>query len=125
MLRFGKRGKLAPRYIGPYRIVERVGETAYRVELPPELARMHDVFHVSMLRRYLPDPSHVMAPQTVQIKADLTYVEVPTTILEWKLQELRNRTIPWVKVQWSNHTPEEATWEREEDMRAQYPQLFE
>ena len=60
VLRFGKRGKLSPRYIGPYRIVERIGEVAYRLELPSDLDRIHDVFHVSMLRKYIPDPSHVL-----------------------------------------------------------------
>ena len=84
-MRFRKRGKLALRYIGPYRIVEKVGKTAYHVELPPELARMHNVFHVSMLKKYLLDHLHILEPQPVQIKVDLTYVEVPMEILEWKL----------------------------------------
>ena len=73
VLRFGKRGKLSPWYIGPYRIVERIGEVAYRLELPPELDCIHDVFHVSMLRMYIPYPSHVLTEQPVEIQENLTY----------------------------------------------------
>ena len=75
VMRFGKKGKLAPRYIGPFEINSRVGEVAYRLVLPPELSRIHPVFHVSMLRKYIPDPSHVLQPQTVEISEDLTYEE--------------------------------------------------
>ena len=77
ILRFGKRGKLSPRYIGPYRIVERIGEVAYRLELPSDLDRIHDFFHVSMLRKYIPDPSHVLTEQPVEIRENLTYEEEP------------------------------------------------
>ena len=82
VLKFGKRGKLSPRYIGPYRIVERIGEVAYRLDLPPELDNIHDVFHVSMLRRYIPDPSHVLTKQPVEIQKNLTYEEKPVQILD-------------------------------------------
>ena len=75
MLRFRRKGKLSPRYMGPYEIVERIREVAYRLRLPPELARIHDVFHVSMLRKYIPDPSHVLRDQPVELKEDLTYEE--------------------------------------------------
>ena len=75
VLRFGKKGKLSPRYMGPYDIVERIGEVAYRLRLPPELARIHDVFHVSMLRKYMADPSHVLRDQSVELKEGLTYEE--------------------------------------------------
>ena len=71
VMRFGKKGKLAPRYIGPFEIKSRVGKVAYRLVLPPELSRIHPVFHVSMLRKYIPDPSHVLQPQTVEISKDL------------------------------------------------------
>ncbi|KAH9685255.1 Endonuclease [Citrus sinensis] len=124
VLRFGKRGKLSPRYIGPYEIVERIGPLAYRLALPPELSRIHDVFHVSMLRKYIYDPSHVLSKQPIQLKEDLTYEEEPVEILEEKHQVLRSKTIPLVKVRWKNHTKEEATWEREDLVRAQYPYLF-
>ena len=125
VVRFGKRRKLSPRYIGPYEILERVGPVAYRIALPPELSRMHDVFHVSMLRKYISDPSHVLESQPVDLKFDLSYVEQPVKILDWKTQTLRSREISLVKVLWRSHTVEEATWEPEEQMRAQYPYLFE
>ncbi|KAH9751613.1 hypothetical protein KPL71_014358 [Citrus sinensis] len=124
VLRFRKRGKLSPRYIGPYEIIERIGPLAYRLALPPKLSRIHDVFHVSMLRKYIYDPSHVLSKQPIQLKEDLTYEEEPVEILEEKHQVLRSKTIPLVKVRWRNHTKEEATWEHEDLMRAQYPYLF-
>ena len=124
VMRFGKRGKLSPRYIGPYEITERIGPVAYRLALPPELSRVHDVFHVSMLRKYMPDPSHVLEYQPVELDEDLTYEEQPVQILDRKEQKLRSRSIPIVKVLWRSQTVEEATWEPEEQMRAQYPYLF-
>ncbi|XP_070662344.1 uncharacterized protein [Malus domestica] len=81
-IQFGKKGKLNPRYIGPYRIIEQVGEVAYRLELPSELSKVHDVFHVSMFRHYVSDPSHVIPPQPSEINSDLTYDEEPVTILD-------------------------------------------
>ena len=98
VLRFGKLGKLSPRYIGPYRIVERIGEVVYRLELSSELDRIHDVFHVSMLRNYIPDPSHVLIEQPVEIQENLTYEEEPVRILDLREQIIRNKTIPLVKV---------------------------
>ncbi|KAM2004949.1 hypothetical protein ACFX15_000188 [Malus domestica] len=124
VVRFGKKGKLSPRYIGPYEITERIGEVAYRLELPLELSKVHNVFHVSMLRHYVSDPSHVIPPQPLEINPDLTYDEEPVTILDWKDKTLRNKTVSLVKVLWRNHTAEEATWETEERMRDMYPRLF-
>ncbi|CAL9006102.1 unnamed protein product [Prunus brigantina] len=124
VMRFGKRGKLSPRYIGPYEITERIGPVAYRLALPTELSRIHDVFHVSMLRKYMPDPSHVLEHQPVELNEDLSYDEQPVQILDRKEQVLRSRSIPMVKVLWRSQTVEEATWEPEEQMRAQYPYLF-
>ena len=124
VLRFGKRGKLSSRYIGPYRIVERIGEVAYRLELPFDLDRIHDVFHVSMLRKYIPDRSHVLTEQLVEIHENLTYKEEPVQILDRREQVLRNKTIPLVKVMWRSHTVEEATWEHEEQMKRHYPLFF-
>ncbi|KAM1450625.1 hypothetical protein ACFX2I_037845 [Malus domestica] len=124
VVRFGKKRKLRPRYIGPYQIVERVGEIAYQCALPQELTRVHNVFHVSMLRRYVSDPSHVIPHQPLEINLDLTYDEVLMTILDWKDKVLRNETVRMVKVLWRNHSVEEATWETAEHMRDMYPHLF-
>lgn len=122
--RFGIKGKLSPRFIGPYEILEKVGAVAYRLALPPTLSQVHNVFHVSQLRRYVHDPDHILEQQPVTIKDDVTYEEVPIQIVDRKEQVLRRRTIPFVKVQWSNHTEREATWEPEQQMQKQYPQLF-
>ena len=111
VMRFGKKGKLAPRYIGPFEIKSRVGEVAYRLVLPPELSRIHPVFHVSMLRKYIPDPSHVLQPQIVEISEDLTYEEYPVAIVDRQVRQLRTKEIQMVKVLWSNHTVEDCTWE--------------
>ena len=124
VLRFGRKGKLSPKFIGPYEIIERVGLLAYRLALPPDLDRIHNVFHVSMLRRYRSDPSHVMSVESITIEPDLTYEEEPVRILAREIKELRNKRIPLVKVLWKTHKTEEATWEREDDMRQQHPQLF-
>ncbi|CAA3011866.1 DNA RNA polymerases superfamily [Olea europaea subsp. europaea] len=124
VLRFGKQGKLSPRYIGPYQVTERIGPVAYRLDLPDELSRIHDVFHVSMLRKYIADPSHVLESQPVQLKDNLAYTEEPLRILDRKVQIQQNKTVSLVKVLWQNQTVEEATWENEDQMRAQYPHLF-
>ncbi|CAN6685973.1 unnamed protein product [Malus baccata var. baccata] len=123
VVRFGKRGKLSPRYIGPYEITERIGEVAYRLEFPSELSKVHNVFHVSMLRHYIYDPSHVIPLQSLEINLDLTYDEEPVTILDWKDKVLRNKTVSLVKVLWRNHSVEEATWETEDRMREMYPRV--
>ncbi|KAK8594302.1 hypothetical protein V6N13_126111 [Hibiscus sabdariffa] len=123
-MRFGKKGKLSPRYIGPYEIVERVGPVAYRLLLPPELERIHDVFHVSMLRKYRSDPSHVMPIEEIELNPDLSYDEEPIEILASDSKVLRGRTIELVKVKWRHQGVEEATWERKEDMMDRYPYLF-
>ncbi|KAJ0967756.1 hypothetical protein J5N97_024673 [Dioscorea zingiberensis] len=121
---FGKRGKLSKRYIGPFEILERVGAVAYRLALPPDLEQVHNVFHISMLRKYVPDPSHVIQHVPVEIHEDMTYEERPVEILGREERRLRSRAIPFVKVRWSNHSEREATWEREEDMKRRYPELF-
>ena len=124
VLRFGKQGKLSPRFIGPYEIVSKVGPVAYKLKLPPELSRIHDTFHVSMLRKYIRDPSHVLREQTVQLKENLTYEEIHVQIVDRKEQVLRTKVIPLVKVLRKNHEREAATWEPEVQMRRQYPQIF-
>ena len=124
ILRFGRKGKLSPRFIGPYEVLERVGPVAYRLALPPELAKLHDVFHVSMLRRYRSDPSHILPVQDIQVQEDFTFDEEPKAILDREIRQLRNKQVPLVKVFWQHHDMEEATLEPESTMRVQYPQLF-
>ncbi|CAN6695048.1 unnamed protein product [Malus baccata var. baccata] len=119
-----QKGKLSPWHIGPYEITERIGEVAYRLELPLELSKVHNVFHVSMLQHYVSDPSHVIPPQPLEINPDLTYDEEPVTILDWKDKVLRNKIVSLVKVLWRNHSVEEATWETEYRMREMHPRLF-
>ncbi|KAL0405616.1 UNVERIFIED_CONTAM: hypothetical protein Slati_3875500, partial [Sesamum latifolium] len=94
VLRFGKQGKLSPRYIGPYEITERIGPLAYRLALPVELSQIHDVFHVSMLRRYRSDPSHVVRDPEIEVSENLTYIEEPIEILDRTVKKLRNKDIP-------------------------------
>ncbi|KAL4378458.1 hypothetical protein GQ457_02G023120 [Hibiscus cannabinus] len=124
VMRFGRKGKLSPRYIGPYEIVGRVGPVAYRLLLQPELERIHDVFHVSMLRKYRSDPPHVMPVEEIELNLDLSCDEEPIEILASDSKVLRGRTIELVKVKWRHRGVEEATWERKDDMTEQYPYLF-
>ena len=98
VMRFGKNDKLSPRFIGPYEVIEKVGPVAYRLALPPDLEKIHDVFHVSMLRRYRSDLSHVVSSEIIELRPDLTYEEEPVEILAHEVKELRNKKIPLVKV---------------------------
>ncbi|GAV67815.1 Chromo domain-containing protein [Cephalotus follicularis] len=123
-MRFGKKGKLSPRYIGPYEILEKIGEVAYKLALPPSLSHVHNVFHVSLLRKYMANPSHVLRVEPIQVHEDLSYNEQPVEIMDYKEQVLRTKTVSLVKVLWKNHEVEEATWELEDTMRQEYPHLF-
>ena len=124
VMRFGKKGKLSFRFIKTYEVIEKVGPVAYIFALPPELEKFYNVFHVSMLRRYKSDPLHVVSSETIELRPDLTYEEESVEILAREVKELRNKQIPLVKALWRNHKTEKATWESEEVMRQQYPQLF-
>ncbi|XP_074303399.1 uncharacterized protein LOC141637891 [Silene latifolia] len=124
VMRFGKRGKLSQKFIGPYEILDRVGEVAYRLALPPALDRVHNVFHVSQLRKYVSDPTHVLEPEQVEINEQMSYVEGPKEILDRNVRKTRNGETPLVKVLWTNHNVEEETWETEAAMRDNYPNLF-
>ncbi|KAK8700610.1 hypothetical protein V6N13_019001 [Hibiscus sabdariffa] len=125
VLRFGKKGKISPRYIGPFEVIKKVGPVAYRLALPPEFDKIHNVFHVSMLRRYQLDPSHILEPEEVELNPDLSYEEEPMKILDREVKRLQNKNVSLVKVLWINHKVEEATWEPEETMREQYLYLFD
>ena len=124
IMRFGKKGKLSPRYIGPFHITERIGDVAYKLDLLGSMYQVHNVFHVSMLRKYIANPSHILKNQPIELKEDLSYEERPVEILLREVKQLRNKTIPLVKVLWRNQSTEEATWEREDDMKVKYPELF-
>ncbi|KAK6122008.1 hypothetical protein DH2020_044246 [Rehmannia glutinosa] len=124
VVRFGKKGKLRPRYIGPFEILDRIGDVAYRLALPPNLQARHNVFHISMLRKYIADPSHIINHEELDVSNNLAYEESPVAILGNKVHKLRNREVPLVLVQWSRHGREEATWEREEEIIAKYPMKF-
>ena len=97
---------------------------AYILDLPEELSRVHNVFHISMLRKYIPDSLHVLETPEIELRDDLSYEEKPMQILGREEKELRNKTISLVKILWRNHLVEEATWERDDQMRSQYPHIF-
>ncbi|XP_031742879.1 uncharacterized protein LOC116406168 [Cucumis sativus] len=109
VLRFEKKGKLSPRFVGSFEILERIGPVAYHLALPPQLSAVHDVFHVSMLRKYVTDPSHIVDYKPLQINDNLSYDERPVEILAKEVKLLCNRGITLVKVLWRNHEVEEAT----------------
>ena len=124
VVRFDKRGKLSPRFIGPFEILERVGTVAYRLALPPSLSGVHDVFHVSMLRKYTPDAAHMVDLGKIEVDTDGTFEEGPVCIIDSRDQVLRHKTVRLVLVLWRHYGVEESTWERGDTMRATYPFLF-
>ena len=124
VVRFGKRGKLSPRFIRPFEILERVGVAAYRLALPPSMLGVHEVFHVSMFRKYTPDPTYVVDWGQIEVDTDGTFEEGLVCILDSRDQVLRRKTVRLVRVLWPHYGVEESTWEREDTMRATYPFLF-
>jgi hypothetical protein len=122
--RFGVKGKLAPRYISPYQILAKHGEVAYQLNLPENLSAVHDVFHVSQLKKCLRVPEEQLSVEGLEVQEDLTYTEKPAQILETADRVTQRKTIRMCKVKWSHHSEEEATWEREDDLMAKYPELF-
>jgi hypothetical protein len=119
--RFNVRGKLAP---GPFRILEKRHEVAYQLEFPPQLSDVHDVFHVSQLKKCLRVPEEQIPMEDLVAKEDLSYQEYPVKILETLERVTRNMKIRMCKVQWTHHTDEEATWEREEELKAEFPSFL-
>ncbi|XP_028781487.1 uncharacterized protein LOC114737698 [Neltuma alba] len=109
--------KLTPRFMGPYEILEKVGLVAYRVALPPLLANVHNVFHVSKLKKYHPDPSHIIELEEIELRENMTYKAKPERIIDVRDKQLRNKTIRLVKVIWRGMPPGDATWETEEKMK--------
>ena len=124
VVRFGKRGKLSSRFIGPFEILERVGTVAYQLALSPSMSVVHEVFHVSMLRRYTPDLAHVVDWGEIEVDTDVTFEEGLVCIMDSRDQVLRHKTVRLVRMLWQHCGVEESTWECEDTMRATYPFLF-
>jgi hypothetical protein len=122
--RFRIKEKLAPRYVRPFKIIDRKGEVAYQLELPPQLSEVHDVFHVSQLKKCLRVLEEQLPMEYLDLGGDLTYSERPIKILDSTERVTRSKVIMIYKVQWSHHAEDEAMWEHEEELRADYPELF-
>ncbi|XP_070049476.1 uncharacterized protein [Nicotiana tomentosiformis] len=125
IMRFGKKGKLSPRYVVPYRFIQRIGQVAYILELPPKISLVHPVFHVSILKKVVGDLSLIVPVKTIVVNEELTYEEIPIDILDRQVRKFRNKDISLVKVLWRNQQVKEATWETEEEMKEKYPHLIE
>ena len=124
VVRFSELGKLSLRYIEPFKILERVGAVAYRLELPPSLSDVHEVFHISMLRKYTLDPTHVVDLGEIIVDTNETFEEGPVCIFDSRDQVLRRKTMRLVKVLWQCQGVEKATWKRKDTIRATYLFLF-
>jgi hypothetical protein len=122
--RFGIKGKLAPRYIGPYEIKEACGPVAYQLKLTSHMSAIHDVFHVSQLRKCVRLPTEVLPEPELEIEPDLSYQEHPVKVLDQKQRSTRARSIRMYKIQWSNHSEEEATWEIKDFLRSHFPNFL-
>ncbi|KAD5803586.1 hypothetical protein E3N88_14946 [Mikania micrantha] len=124
VIRFGIRGKLNPRYIELFKIVKRVGHVAYELNLPQELGSVHNVFHVSNLKKCLSDETLTIPLDEIQIDEQLHFVEEPVDIMDREIKKLKLSRIPIVKVRWNSRCGPEFTWEREDQMKTKYPHLF-
>jgi hypothetical protein len=122
--RFKVRGKLTPRFIGPFKIMEKRGEVAYQLELTPQLLDVHNMFHVSQLKKYQRAPNEQIPMKELDASEDLSYQGYPIKIVETSKIVTQKKRIKMCKVQWSHHTEEEATWVREEELKAKFPNLF-
>jgi hypothetical protein len=123
MKRFGVKEKLAPRYIGPFPILKKYGTVAYKLDLQPSLAGVHDIFHVSQLKKYLKAPMDIVLPEVTLLEANLSYPKHPIKILDQKDHVTRRKTIKFFKIQWSNHSKEEPTWESEDFLHSRHPKF--
>jgi hypothetical protein len=119
--RFGVTGKLAPRYIGPFPILEKCETVAYKLDLALSLAGVYDIFHVSQLKKCLKAPVDAVLPEVTLLEVDISYPEHPIKVLDQKDRVTRCKTIKFFKIQWSNHSEEEATWESEDFLHSRHP----
>ncbi|GKA06886.1 putative reverse transcriptase domain-containing protein [Tanacetum coccineum] len=124
VVRFKKKGKLAPRFVGPFEIIERIGPVAYRLDLPKELDGVHDTFHVSNLKKCLADPTLQVPLDEIRVDAKLNFVEEPVEILEREFKKLKRSRITIVKVRWNSKRGPEFTWEPKDQIKLKYPHLF-
>ncbi|GJV71173.1 hypothetical protein Tco_1491168 [Tanacetum coccineum] len=124
VVRFGKRGKLNPRYVGPFKVLEKVGSIAYKLELPQELSRVHNTFHVSNLKKCYADEPLAVPLDGLHFDDKLQFVKEPVEIMDRELNRLKANRIPLVKVRWNSRRGHEFTWEREDQFRKKYPHLF-
>jgi hypothetical protein len=122
--RFSIKGKLAPQYVGPLKITEACGPVAYRIRLPSQLAAIHDVFHISQLKKCIKVPTEILEPQAIKIELDLSYAEQPIQILDTKERTTRRKKIKMYKILWDHHTEEEATWETEDYLHQNFPEFL-
>ncbi|GJV49549.1 hypothetical protein Tco_1439761 [Tanacetum coccineum] len=124
VVRFEKKGKLAPRFVGPFKIIEKVGPIAYRLDLPEELDGVHDMFHVSNLKKCLADPTLQVPLDEIRVDDKLNFMQEPMEIMEREFKKLKRSRISIVKVRWNSKRGPEFTWEREDQMKLKYPHLF-
>ncbi|GJS56161.1 putative reverse transcriptase domain-containing protein, partial [Tanacetum coccineum] len=124
VVRFGKRGKLNPRYVGPFKVIERVGTVAYKLELPQQLSRVHNTFHVSNLKKCLSDESLVIPLEELRVDDKLHFVEEPVEVMDREIKQLKRSRIPIIKVRWNSKRGPEFTWECEDQFKQKYPHLF-
>jgi hypothetical protein len=122
--RFGVKGKLAPRYIGTFLILERYGLVAYKLQLPKLLSMIHNMFHVSQLKKCLRIPNRTIDVVDVALEPDFTYSEHPIRVLDQKDRITRKRTLKFYKVQWNHHTEDEATWETQDFLEKKLPRFL-
>ncbi|GJY63093.1 putative reverse transcriptase domain-containing protein [Tanacetum coccineum] len=124
VVRFGKRGKLNPRCVGPFKVIERVGKVAYKIELPQQLSRVHNTFHASNLKKCLSDESLIIPLEELRVDDKLHFVEEPVEVMDREIKQLKRSCIPIIKVRWNSKQGLEFTWEREDQFKQKYPHLF-